>query len=129
MAVQIPLNKFVLVTKTLRGEDNGEVQVYQTPVGVSSVVLSFQISNVLAESLTGAEDSITINVVIDRGGGNEFFLVKEAVIPVSEALNPLSGKLVLQEGDIVKLEALEGPTFAPVSEADIVLSVLENANE
>jgi len=129
MAEQIPLNKFVLVTKTLREEDDGEVEVYQTPVGVSSVVLSFQISNVLAESLTGAEDSITINVVIDRGSGNEFFLVKEAVIPVSEALNPLSGKLVLQEGDIVKLEALEGQTFAPVSEADIVLSVLENANE
>lgn len=129
MAEQIPLNKFVLVTKTLREEDNGEVQVYQTPVGVSSVVLSFQISNVLQEATEGAEDSITINVVIDRGGGNEFFLVKEAVIPVSEALNPLSGKLVLQEGDIVKVEALIGELFPNTSEADIVLSVLENANE
>lgn len=125
MAVQIPLNKFVLVTKTLRGED--EVQVYQTPVGVSSVVLSFQISNVMQEA-QDTEDSITIDLIIDRSG-TEFFLVKEAVIPVSEALNPLSGKLVLQEGDIVKLKPLTGDGLPESSEADIVLSVLENANE
>lgn len=127
MAEQIPLNKFVLVTRQLRQSNNNKLNVYQTPAGVSAVVLSFQISNILEESTT-QEDSITIDLIIERSG-EDFYLIKEAVIPVSESLNPLSGKLVLQEGDIVKLESKSGDLYPPVSQADIVLSVLENANE
>lgn len=116
----IPLNKFVLVTKSINTEIN-EIDVYQTPVGVSSVVLSLQISNTKQEAEIGVEDSIVISLLIVRDQVEEYFLAKDAVIPVTEALNPLSGKLVLQENDKLIVQSN--------GEADIVLSVLENANE
>lgn len=117
----IPLNKFVLITKSIEDTSTSEIEVYQTPTGVSSVVLSLQISNTKEEAETGVEDSIIISLIISRNELEEYYLVKEAVIPVTEALNPLSGKLVLQETDKIIVQS--------TGEADIVLSVLENANE
>ena len=110
MAVPIPLNTFKLVTLALSA---GTTTIYTTPSGVTGIILSSQISN--------KSNTIQIlSVDIRRSNDTQVTLLYNAKIPAGDALNPLTGKLVLESGDTL--------TFtSSISASDAVLSVLENA--
>jgi len=113
MANELPLNKFRLVSTTLTG---GKDQIYITPDSVTAIVLSCQVAN------TGP-DIETITATVERSGSSqEFVILKDGRIPIGDALNPLTGKLVLEAGDVFYIS---GSSI----NLDSVLSVLENANE
>lgn len=111
--IQIPLNTFRLITDTL---ELGNNIVYQENVNdVSSIILSIQVANTSA--LTQR-----VSVKIQKGATTTF-IIKNAAIPPEEVLNPLSGKIVLEKGDGLIMEAFAGGVL------DATVSILENAND
>jgi hypothetical protein len=113
----IPLNKFKLVAKKLVSGDN---TIYQETVkDLTAIVLSAQVSNV-----SGSTQQLTVKIEKDNNGTPELVtLLASASIPINDALNPLTGKLVLEKTDKLIFNASANNAL------EAVLSVLENANE
>jgi hypothetical protein len=143
----IPLNKFVTKTTFLQpGEftplvgGTGTISlltststVYTAPIGVTSIVLMAQISNI--STITQ-----TVNVVHHRnrqvlqdsqGNGGQSkdtdtFLVKDFAIPEGDAASVLSGKLIIESLDSVR--AYITTEDASTGSLQLILSILESAN-
>jgi len=109
----LPLNKFRLLAT---GLDSGSNLIYSSSLDVSTIVLSCQITNL-------STNTQYTSVQLAKSGSNSMItLLKNGAIPVSESLNPLAGKLVLEKGDKFYI------TSTVSGSLDTVLSVLENAN-
>jgi hypothetical protein len=109
----LPLNKFRLIGTKLNSGDN---TIYQESLDVATIILSCQISN-----MTGTTQFVTVKIEKIDDIGNPFTLVKDAPIPPNEALNPFTGKVVLEKNDKLIF------TTANTGTLESVLSVLENA--
>lgn len=133
----IPLNKFVTKTFILTSTTNytnyttglTTTTVYTAPIGVTSIVLMAQLSN-----LTTTTQSVNVihhrnrPILADAQGNGaqaanvDSFLVKDFYIPENDAASVLSGKLVVESLD--SLRAYAGNTGS----VQLVLSILETAN-
>lgn len=92
-----PLNAFKTKVWTLR--DSAAAQgklVYNTPPGVTAIVLMAQISNV--DSDLGATSEFSF-IHKDVGTGQETPLVNQFPVRRNDAASPLTGKLIIQEGN------------------------------
>lgn len=111
--VQIPLNTFKLITDTLSA---GQNTVYQESVNdISAIILSIQVCNTSAVLQR-------VGVKIQKGA-TQTYIIKNAAIPAEEVLNPLSGKIVLEQGDALIMETDTAGVL------DATVSILENAND
>jgi hypothetical protein len=107
-----PLNAFKTITAVVT---TTPTNIYTAPIGVSGIVLGSQISNI-------SNSSATITAWHNRGVvATE--LVKDFEIPKADAMSIIAGKLVLEGGDSIRVQANENEKLK------IVLSVLESANE
>jgi hypothetical protein len=104
------LNVFKTITANVT---TSLTSVYSTPSGYSSVVLLAQISNISAST-------ITVNGYHLRSGATTA-LVQGASVPINDALNLLTGRLILQYGDSVEVSASAN------NAGQLLLSVLETA--
>ncbi len=109
----LPLNKFRLIGVKLNSGDN---TIYQEDLEVATIILSCQISN-----MTGSTQYVTVKIEKIDEIGNPYTLVKDAPIPAKEALNPFTGKIVLERNDKLIFNTTNTGTL------EAVLSVLENA--
>ncbi len=92
----------------------GAVGIYTAPVGYTGVVLLAQAANV---------GSVTRTVSLSfKRGSVTTEIVKDLPIEASDTANLLPGKLVLETGDIIMLEANNG------SDVKFLGSVLETLN-
>ena len=92
----------------------GAVGIYTAPVGYTGVVLLAQAANV---------GSVTRTVSLSfKRGSVTTEIVKDLPIEASDTANLLPGKLVLETGDIMMLEANNG------SDVKFLGSVLETLN-
>lgn len=85
--------------------------VYTPPLGYTAVVLLAQVSN------TG-NNTIQISAEIRRSGVSTS-LINGASIPTNDAISLLTGRLILQYGDTLRL------TSSDATSAQLVLSYLE----
>jgi uncharacterized protein YdeI (BOF family) len=85
--------------------------VYTPPLGYATVVLMAQVSN------TGA-NTIQISSGIYRGSASTS-LINNASVPEDDAISVLTGRLILQYGDILQF------TSSDDTSAQLVLSYLE----
>jgi hypothetical protein len=103
--------------------------IYVAPVGVTSIVLMAQISNISTQT---ANISLihhrNIPVQQNAQGNNaqpgnvDSYLVNQYALPANDAANVLSGKLVIEALDSVK-------AFSNVpNSAQLVMSILESSN-
>ena len=107
----LALNVFQTVTKVA---PTGAVGIYTAPVGYTGVVLLAQAANV---------GSVTRTVSLSfKRGSTTTEIVKDLPIEASDTANLLPGKLVLETGDIIMLEASNG------SDVKFLGSVLETLN-
>jgi hypothetical protein len=136
----IPLNKFLtkttlLNTGTVSGgfitASTGTSTIYTAPIGVTSIVLMAQVSNVSTQTqFVSVAHHRNRPVLADAQGngaqpGNvDSVLVKEFAIPENDAGTVLSGKLILESLD--SLRAVSAGDTAGTCQ--IVLSILETAN-
>ena len=100
--------------KTVRSlVTTGITTVYTVPNGVSSIHLYSVVSNVS----TGIA---TVTVYHNRAG-DSYELIKDARIPATDALNPVTGSLVLEVGDRIQIKGSANNTMK------FVMSILESA--
>lgn len=123
----IPLNSFK--TKTAVLTTNTTATIYTAPIGVTSIILMAQISNIsTATQLCNVSHFRRRPVLPDAQGnggqpGNTVsFLVKDFPIPEADAASVLVGKLVIESLDSIRAYASNAGTL------QVVLSVLETAN-
>lgn len=108
-----PLNVFKTVTAEIT---NTNEAVYTSPAGNTGIVLMAQLSNITTE--TG-----TVTFSHFRSATNtETELVKDFLIPGNDATSLITGKLIIESGDSIKIIASDNNKFK------LVLSVLESLN-
>lgn len=91
----------------------GITTVYTVPNGVSAIHLFSVVSNV-------SSGIATVTVYHNRSG-TQYELIKNAIIPTTDALNPIQGSLVLEVGDKIEVQGSSDSTMK------FTLSILESA--
>ena len=91
----IPLNKFKTVTHTLT---TSKVGIYTCPPGVSSLVIYGNVANV------GTSSSITSFSVYHSRDSVDTPIIELGRIPHQDAMSFLDGRLVLETGDVLKIQ-------------------------
>lgn len=124
----IPLNTFK--TKTFLLNDITTQTVYTAPVGVTSIVLMAQVSNVSTQTqLINFIHHRNLPVLADAQGfgaqepNTDSYLVKDFPIPEADAASILTGKLVIETLDSIRASAANSGT------CQLLLSILETAND
>ena len=108
----IPLNRFRTITHTVT---QSAVGIYTCPPGVASLIIYGNVSNV------GQGSSITSFTVKHTRDAVDTEIVSDARIPHQDAMNFIDGRLVLETGDILKIEGSQN------NDMKCIISILENA--
>jgi len=123
----IPLNRFKTQTAVLT--TNTTATVYTAPIGVTSIILMAQISNISTHTqYVTFIHSRNRRVPPDARGNNEqpsgitTELVKNFAIPADDAASVITGKLIIETVDSIQCYATTSGT------CKLTLSVLETAN-
>lgn len=105
------------VFRTLTSEITTENEiVYTAPDGKTAILLLAQVANI---TQTPAELSF---IHFDATTAEQTELLKEFVIPGNDAASPITGKLVIEEGNSVRAYSNFNDTLV------ITLSILESLN-
>lgn len=110
MAV-LPLNTFRTITREIL---QAPQEIYVCPTGVTAIVLLAQISNVSVD-----DASVTVSHMRQRTATE---LVKDFEIPPQDSATVLTGRLVLEEGDRLRVQSNLNNALK------ILLSLVESAN-
>lgn len=116
----IALNKF----RTIRvGLTTEMVGIYTCPIGVASIVILSQVTNVSAGNSTGTYKVTAIHSrSIETPADYKF--ANDISIPANDGLNLIpDGRLALETNDVIKMKANENNTL------ELILSVLETAKQ
>ena len=108
----IPLNKFKTVTHVLTAN---KVGIYTCPAGVASLIIYGNVANV------GTSSSVTSFSVYHSRDSVDTPIVENARIPHQDAMSFLDGRLVLEVGDVLKIQG----DFLNTQKC--IVSILENA--
>jgi len=107
-----PLNTFRTLAYRIT---TTELSLDAVPVGISRIVLGAQASNLSTHPLT-----VTFTLVKNS---IDYILLKDFEIPSNDAADLINGKLILEQGCILKIQAsVDGVS-------NLVLSVLDTSNE
>lgn len=124
---QIPLNTFK--TKTAVLTTASTATVYTAPIGVTSIILMAQISNLTTQTQSFTFVHHRNRPVLADAQGNgaqpantDSILVKNFEIPPGDAGTPLTGKMIVESLDSVRAYA------SNTGSLQLILSVLETAN-
>jgi|TARA_X000001036_G_scaffold162453_1_gene154129 hypothetical protein len=108
---QLALNRFQTVTLEV---STSEQTVYTAPTGYTAIVLYAHIANYGSDESTVTMKHIRSSV--------ETEIIKNANVPVADAFVPMSGKLVLETSDSLKIQSSVNSTLK------VIVSILETAN-
>ena len=108
---QLALNKFQ--TETLE-VTTSEQTLYTSPTGYTAIVLYAHVTNVGTATAT-----VTLKHI---RSSTETEIIKNGIVPIADALIPMSGKLVLETSDSLKVTGSDNSTLK------IIISILETAN-
>ena len=117
---KIALNKF----RTIRvGLTTEMVGIYTCPIGVSSILILSQVTNVSSENTIG---TYKVTAAHSRGieTPSDYKIANELSIPPNDSVNLTpDGRLVLETNDIIKIKSDENNVL------ELVLSILETAKQ
>jgi len=93
---------------------NTDMTVYTCPSSTQTTVIGLSVANIVTSQ-------ITVDVKLDKGTGDDVFLIKDAPVPVGSSLVVVGGdqKLVLEATDAVKVQS------DTANSADTAMSILE----
>jgi hypothetical protein len=110
MAGALALNTYKTVSIAVT---TGVTTVYTAPNGVASIHLFSVVSNI--------SSGVSTVTIFYNKSGTQYELIKNAKIPATDALNPISGSLVLETGDKIEIQGSTDSTMK------YTLSILESA--
>lgn len=108
-----PINVFRTVTAQVT--TNNET-VYTAPAGNTGIILMAQVANI-----TSTSGEITF-IHFDSATNTDTELLKGFTIPGNDATSVITGKLIIEQGDSVKIFGSENDKFK------LTMSVLESVN-
>ena len=108
---QLALNKFQTETLELT---TSEQTLYTAPTGYTAIVLYAHVTNVGTATATFTLKHIR--------SSTETEIIKNGIVPIGDDLIPMSGKLVLETSDSLKV------TGSANNMLKIIVSLLETAN-
>lgn len=124
---QLPLNKFLTKTSVLT--TNTTATVYTSPIGVTSIVLMAQVSNLGTDTHYLNFEHYRYKTILPdaqgfggQPGNTPSTLVKQYAIPPNDAGSPVFGKLIIEELDSIRAYADTTGTL------QLVMSILQTAN-
>lgn len=137
----IPLNKFVTKTTRLNtatsvglntfSMSTGTSTVYTAPIGVTSIVLMAQVSNVstMTQSISLIHHRNRPVLADAQGNGAQpgnvdTYLVRDFAIPPGDAASVMTGKLIVESLDSIRSYV----TSDTSGTCQLVMSILETAN-
>ena len=85
---------------------NNYATIYTAPAGTTTIVLAIQCANIHAS--TAYKIYVRVH---DETTSTEFILLNGALVSAGAAIDAVSGKLVLNEGDIVSVKSDTTATF------------------
>ena len=110
-------NVFKLKTDTAVGSTL--TSVYTVPASTTTVMIGAVLANIIASQI-----KVDVKIVTASSSGenaDDVYLVKDLPIPNGSSFELIEGKVVLETGDIVKVES------DTASSLDVALSVLEQS--
>lgn len=110
-------NVFKLKTDTAVGTTL--TSVYTVPASTTTVMIGAVLANIVASQI-----KVDVKIVTASSSGenaDDVYLVKDLPIPNGSSFELIEGKVVLETGDIVKVES------DTASSLDVALSVLEQS--
>ena len=110
-------NTFKLKTDT--GVGTTLTSVYTVPASTTTVIIGAVLANIIASQI-----KVDVKIVTASSSGenaDDVYLVKDLPIPNGSSFELIEGKVVLETGDIVKVES------DTASSLDVALSVLEQS--
>ena len=107
---QLALNRFQTETLVVTTADQ---TVYTAPTGYTAIVLYAHVTNISSSAASFTMSHIRSSTTTE--------IVKDAIVPPSDAFIPLDGKLVLETSDSIQISASAN------SSLKLILSVLETA--
>jgi len=110
-------NTFKLKTDTAVGTTL--TSVYTVPASTTTVMIGAVLANIIASQI-----KVDVKIVTASSSGenaDDVYLVKDLPIPNGSSFELIEGKVVLETGDIVKVES------DTASSLDVALSVLEQS--
>ena len=110
-------NVFKLKTDTAVGTTL--TSVYTVPASTTTVMIGAVLANIIASQI-----KVDVKIVTASSSGenaDDVYLVKDLPIPNGSSFELIEGKVVLETGDIVKVES------DTASSLDVALSVLEQS--
>lgn len=123
VATIIPLNKFRSIAKTL---STANTLIYETPAGVSSIILSAACSN---KAVTETNVTVILQKPLSANTSADFTIVPSMTIPPNDVLSATSGRLVLE----YSVDFSQGDKIIAYASAnnavDFIISMNEAANE
>ena len=91
---------------------NTDMTVYTVPSSTTTVVIGLTISNL-------ANNSITVDVKLESVIGDNIHIGKNLPIPSGSTINALAGKVVMETGDVLKVQS------NTANSADVAASLME----
>ena len=89
-----------------------DMTVYTVPSSTTTVVIGLTISNLYS-------NSITVDVKLEPASGDNIHIGKNLPVPSGSTINALSGKLVMETADVLKVQS------DTANSADIATSIME----
>jgi hypothetical protein len=111
-------NTFKLKTDTAVGTTLTTVYTVPASPATTTIIIGCLLANIHASAQVKASVKI-VTVATSGENGDDVFLIKGVPVPFGSSLEIVEGKIVMQAGDIIKVES---DTAASI---DVALSVLE----
>ena len=98
-------NTFKLVTRDVAPATAGTPEtIYTVQTGSTIVMLGMTLANVHTSQVTASVTLVSTTTQTSQTQNTTAHLVKDAAIPVGSSLSVLDGKVVLNAGDIIKVD-------------------------
>jgi hypothetical protein len=109
----LPLNTFGNQAITL---SDSPQDIYTVPAGITTIMLGAQASNI-------STGTVSITFTLVKANSDEFVLLNNFDIPVNDAVELTTGKLVITEDETLRAVASANDSV------NLILSYLETSNE
>jgi hypothetical protein len=117
----VALNKF----RTLRvGITTNNVGIYTCPIGVASIVILSQVTNISTGSATSTYTVTAHHSRSKEAPDSDYKFANSVPVPPNDSYNLVSdGRMALETGDVIKIQSNENNALS------LILSVLETAKQ
>ena len=98
-------NSFKTITRDIAPASAGTPEtIYTTQSSTRAVILGLTLANVHSAQVTASVTLVSTTTQTSQTQNTTAYIVKDAAIPVGSSLSVLDGKIIVNAGDIIKVD-------------------------